>query len=136
MIRVRPKIRGLDNHGSGEFGAPRGDHTHRGVDFALLPDSKIEAVSDGIVTKVGYPYADDLHFRYVQITDDLGLNARYFYVDPSVNVGDHIEQGDVIGTAQSLNSRYPGITPHIHFEVKDDRFVYLDPNVYLKRQDD
>ena len=50
----------------------------------------------GIVTKLGYPYASYLEFRYVEITDLKNFRHRYFYVSPRVSVGDKINIG-VIG---------------------------------------
>lgn len=131
MLKIRPTIRGMDNHGSGEFGAPRGDHTHRGVDFAVLPKSKVEAVTSGQVTKIGYAYSDDMQWRYVEVTDDNGFAARYFYIDPVVKYGDMIKTGDVLGSVQDIGKRYSGITPHIHFEVRDERNQITHPLDYI-----
>ena len=133
MLKTRPMVRGIDNHGSGEYGAPRGDRTHNGMDFAVLPGSKVESVANGVVTKIGYPYADALQYRYVQVTDNFGFRARYFYVDPEVSLGDRIAKGDVLGKVQCLNKRYPGITPHVHFEVKNKRLEFVNPIVYLAK---
>jgi len=123
-------VRGFDAHGSGAFGAPRGNNTHRGVDLACYKGTRIKAECAGRVTKIGYPYdpADPKkgHLRYVQVTDSAGLDHRYFYISPLVIVGDPINFGDVIGVSQGLLRIYPGITDHIHYEIKSGN-NYLDP---------
>lgn len=80
------------------------------------------------MTKLGYPYAHDLSFRYVQVTDANGKHCRYFYVSPTVEIGDEVVEGDMLGTCQELP--YEGITQHYHFEIKH-RGSYLDPIKYL-----
>lgn len=121
--------RDQDEYGSGDYQAPRGSHRHRGIDFT----PQIHAVNDGIVTKIGYPYGDDLSYRYVQVTDVDGNRARYFYISPAVNKGDTINKGAVLGKLQDLGKRYPNITPHFHFEVKSADGEIIDPNEYLRR---
>jgi murein DD-endopeptidase MepM/ murein hydrolase activator NlpD len=124
------EIRGHDSWGAGHFGAPRGDRTHNGIDLVCKPGDEIECRSAGKVTKLGYPYGDDLSFRYVQITDEAGTRWRYFYVEPCVNIGDIVEAYTAIGYAQTLDDRYPGITEHIHFEIICDG-EYIDPTGFV-----
>jgi murein DD-endopeptidase MepM/ murein hydrolase activator NlpD len=115
-----------DKWGSGEFGAPRGDHTHHGIDYVCPVNSEILAPVSGKVTKLGYPYADDLSFRYVQLTAVNGYDHRIFYILPCVRVGEEIKEGQTIGYSQDLGQRYPGITQHLHYEVKHAG-QYLNP---------
>lgn len=134
-LTIKPPERGTDNHGSGAYLASRGNREHRGIDLACYPDSIICAIRPGSVTKIGYPYdpakhPDKAHLRYVEITDPAGNALRYFYVQPAVQVGDIIETGQGLGTSQQLSGIYPGITDHVHFEVKRDR-NYLDPRNFL-----
>ncbi len=107
-----------DNWGQGHFGAPRGDRTHSGIDYICPAGSAVLAPVDGLVTKIGYPYASDLSYRYVQLTTPDGYNHRIFYVLPLVEEGDKIKENQVIGMAQDLEKRYPDITPHVHYECK------------------
>lgn len=136
-MKVIMPIRGQDNWGSGGFGDSRSDkegvkYTHPGVDYCCAPNSKVLAVKGGRVTKLGYTYGDDLSFRYVEVTDASGLRARYFYVEPSVEEGEIIYHGQILGHSQKLGERYPEITEHVHFEVIDgDNFI--DPNMYYLR---
>ena len=132
MLKVITPQRTHDRYGSGHFGASRGRRRHEGIDFAALPGSTVLAAHPGTVTKIGYPYRDDLSFRYVEITDDLGFAARYFYVEPEVTKGQYVMPDDPIGSVQSLNDRHPGITEHIHFEVRDPDGMRINPSDYLK----
>ena len=127
-MHISSTIRKQDSYGSGEFEAPRGGHKHRGIDFSI----NVHAVSSGEITKLGYPYSDDLSYRYVQITDVNGYDVRYFYIEPNVKVGDKIHAGAIIGQMQDLGKRYPGITPHWHFEVKDKNGNIVNPHDYLE----
>lgn len=125
MIACILPTRKPDRHGAGHYGASRGTRTHRGIDLAAQPGSLILSNVDGVVTKLGYPYADHLEYRYVEITAGL-IRHRFFYVEPLVNFGQDVAVGDIIGEVQDLSPLYEGITPHIHYEQKMGN-KYLDP---------
>lgn len=126
------KIR-KDAAGSGEFGSSRdsGTRTHSGVDYISKPDSQVLTPVSGRISKLGYPYADDLSYRYVQITDEEGNAHRLFYVKPGKDlvIGQQVTQYDPIGTAQDVSRRYPdrGMTPHVHYEIKNNLGKFIDP---------
>lgn len=136
MMIVSAPIRGLDKWGSGAYGAPRGRRAHRGIDVACYAGSKVAAERSGLVTKLGYPYSPSDpkkgHLRYVEIEDEQGNKARYFYIKPYLELGDLVSPGDFIGETQGLAEIYPGITDHFHFEVKDSTGVFVDPISYLE----
>jgi murein DD-endopeptidase MepM/ murein hydrolase activator NlpD len=121
-------LRPNDKFGSGKFGASRGKRTHNGIDLA----AQVLALKSGTVTKIGYPYGDDLFFRYVQITDEEGIDWRYFYVQPTIKKGSYIEKGQAIGVMQCTGKRYPEITPHVHLEIKKDG-QFLEPDIELSK---
>lgn len=131
---IKAPIRGIDTYGSGAFGAPRGGRTHNGIDIACYKGSQVLSQCDGVVTKIGYPYdpGDDRkgHLRYVQVTDAAGRNFRYFYVNSTVKINDVVLQNDVIGITQGLVDIYPGITDHVHVEIKYNN-NYLNPEDFL-----
>jgi hypothetical protein len=57
----------------------------------------------------------------------LGYVARVFYVDPSVEVGQAVRVGAVVGTAHSLQAKYPGgMTNHVHTELAGPDHRNLD----------
>jgi len=117
MINGNLPIRGDDEHGSGFWHAPRGNRLHNGVDFSCYPGTQILAPVSGVMTKEGYPYADDLDYRYVEITTPGGDCHRVFYISPVSN-DDVVAGQTIIGYAQDLTTRYPGITNHVHYEIK------------------
>ena len=133
MITIKAPKRISDNYGQGHFGAPRGNRTHKGEDFLCCVGSFILAPASGKITKIGYPYGDDLSFRYVQIETVEGLNVRVFYISPTVKLGDMVFKGrSEIGISQELGQRYKGISEHVHLEIKDEQGNYLDPSDIFK----
>ncbi len=133
MLFIIPKLRGTDAHGSGAYGAPRGERTHNGHDYAVKPGSMIYSPFKGIVTKLGYPYSWDLSFRYVEIERLNKDRIRYLYVFPAVGKRKLIAHGDPIGTVQRLP--YEGITQHVHVEVRkmiNRRRKLVDPVEYFE----
>lgn len=119
--------RKCDPKGCGHFGASRGSRKHNGVDMACPPGTKVGSPVRGQVTKIGYPYVGDTHFRYVQIVAEK-YQFRIFYVEPSVAVGDYVELGEEIGLSQALAGKHGAdITEHVHFEIKDMDGNYIDP---------
>lgn len=119
------EVRKCDSFGCGHFGASRGSRTHNGVDLLTPPNKQIPSPVSGVVTKLGYPYGDDLSFRYVEITQQ-DYKYRIFYVNPTVKVGDKVEQGSIVGMSQDLDKRYKGIPNHVHFEILTNG-RYVDP---------
>jgi len=127
----------VDPAGDGNYGANRngGKRTHNGIDFLAVPGTTVQSPVAGKVTKLGYTYADDLSYRYVEITDDSSRRHRFFYVKPAVAVNDMVFVESIIGTAANICDRYPDreMKNHIHYEVMTAGInpVYLNPMVYL-----
>ncbi len=120
-------IRKCDGHGCGHYGAGRGGKkTHVGVDLACPPKTLVYSPIAGTVTKINHMYSDDPSYLYVQVTDS-GYDFRVYYVSPLVKVGQQVSKHTIIGEAQDLRPRYKGITPHIHFEIKNAKGDYIDP---------
>jgi len=115
--------RGHDAYGEGEFGASRdgGQRRHEGVDFKADAGQTVEAPISGYVTKIGFAYPGDQTLKFVEITNPAThYAARVFYVNPKVAVGDTVALGHPIGTAHSLQRKYPGgMTNHVHLEIMD-----------------
>lgn len=131
-------IRHVDSYGAGHYGASRGDRTHRGIDYYCTAGDKVlwSLPFEGTVTKFGYPYSDDLSYRYVQVTTEHPegdgevkvFDHRFFYVEPNTELmyGMKITEGTVLGKSQGLGKRYHGIPNHVHYEIKCDG-KYIDP---------
>lgn len=130
MIYIKAEERGCDKWGCGDFGASRGSRTHKGIDFKANPGQVLLASVEGEVSKIGYPYSDDLSYRYVQVTTKEGLDVRYFYVEPIVRLGDRVNLLDQLGTVQDLGKRYEDMVNHVHIEIKK-RGDYIDPKIYF-----
>lgn len=84
-----------------------------------FPDQDVLAVTDGTVVKVGYPYADDLSYRYVAIKTTDGHVVRQLYVDPENTIanGCAVSAGQVLGTYKELGTRYSVIAEHVHVDI-------------------
>ena len=131
--------RGHDAFGDGFFHARRdgGSRPHEGVDYDSRPGQEVVAPISGYVAKIGYAYPGDERFRYVEIDNPaLRLQARVLYVDPEVAVGDTVALGRPIGTAHSLQVRYPGITNHVHLEIAEGGRKIDAQTVILARRSD
>lgn len=119
-----------DAYGDGEFGARRdgGSRRHEGVDYTARPGQDVDAPISGYVTKIGYAYAGDANLKFVEITNPaLNYAARVFYVEPKVQVGETVAMGRPIGTAHTLQRKYPGgMTDHVHLELIDRRGARVD----------
>lgn len=117
------EARGHDAYGEGEFGARRdgGSRRHEGVDFMARAGQAVAAPISGYVSKIGYAYAGDQTLKFIEITNPaLRYAARVFYVNPKVQIGDAVAIGKTIGTAHSLQRKYPGgMTDHVHLEIID-----------------
>ena len=114
-----------DVWGNREFDAWRDNRTrkHAGVDLDAAPGDPVTPAVNGIVTKLDWAYEPkegQPAYRYVEVTTDQGKVARHLYVKPSVEVGDRVESGKtLIGSAQDLSLRFPGMSNHVHFEMRD-----------------
>lgn len=133
--------RDVDAYGEGRFHATRdgGARLHEGVDYVASAGQVVDAPISGYVTKIGYAYPGDHVLRFVEIENPaLHLQARVFYVDPDVAVGQAVAVGRPIGRAHSLQKKYPGgIIDHIHLEIADGRGRKLDAaTMILARTDD
>lgn len=119
-----------DTYGDGEFGARRdgGSRRHEGVDYMAKAGQDVDAPISGYVTKIGYAYAGDQDLKFVEITNPaLNYAARIFYVNPTVQVGEAVAMGRPIGTAHSLQRKYPGgMTDHVHLELLDRAGARVD----------
>ena len=72
-------------------------------------------------------YAKDLSYAGVLIEGNgghKGYTIKIFYMTPSISiVGKTVKVGDKIGVAQDLTRKYPGITNHIHMEVRHNKLI-------------
>jgi murein DD-endopeptidase MepM/ murein hydrolase activator NlpD len=127
-------VRGIDAFGSGDFGARRdaGKRRHHGVDYVAAVGAAVRAPISGQVSRLGYAYRGVGGYRMIEIVDpETKFTARVLYVSPIVSVGDTVVAGEEIGAAQDLSGRYPGITNHVHVELRDARRRLVDASEQL-----
>ena len=118
-------IRGTDKHGSGEYSAPRTHGYHRGVDFVCEPGQDVVMPISAEIIRIAKPYANE---KWLGVYCKNSICAfKMFYLIPKDGViGEWVDEGEIIGIAQDISEKYPGITPHIHFE-----FESVDPMVFF-----
>lgn len=132
MLRFESTIRN-DAAGSGHFGAPRGSRKHNGIDILAEPGLLLLSPVAGKVTKLGYPYAGDMHYRYIEVTSNKGLKHRFFYVSPEILLKQIVVVGQLLGVVQDVKAKYPTLPAmrnHVHYEVMQlemDGYKYVDP---------
>lgn len=115
--------RGTDTWGSGWYGAPRAGRLHLGLDLQAMVGQDVLAPCCGIITREAHPYGDggpwDTGVHLDGAGTAAGLTMSIFYVRPIPGiVGASVHAGEVIGRAESLEGKYPGITGHIHVAIQ------------------
>ena len=106
----------MDAGGDGHHGAPRGDRWHDGIDFECAPGQGIYMPVTGRVKRLSRPYADDPNYSGLMLYNDQ-IEIKLWYFSPSVRIGREYLAGDIIGIAQNIGNKYPGVTPHVHLRV-------------------
>lgn len=115
------KTRVRDSYGSGQYGASRdsGTRKHNGIDIIVNPDEKIFCPIKGAIISETMPYRKDPSYKGVVIKGIeswIGYEIKIFYM---VGLFSGVaNESQEIGFAQNLTIKYPGITNHIHLEVK------------------
>ncbi len=96
------------------------------------PGAPVLAPLSGKVTHIGFAYSDPDALRYVEIVNpETNFTVRVLYVAPTVAEGDVVSAGEEIGVAQDLAGRYPGITNHVHVELRDAHRRLVDASEQL-----
>ena len=103
--------------------------THCGVDIAASVGTQVCAVSAGTVEQV---YSDDLMGTTVVIDHGNGLRSTYSNLagTPTVEVGDTVSPGSVIGSVGQTALAEGDREAHLHLEMSQDG-VEVDPAQYL-----
>lgn len=103
--------------------------THAGTDLAAPEGSAVRAVADGCVLSV---FDDDMLGRTVTIEHADGYVTHYANLaeDVTVQAGDEVEAGQVIGSVGKTALGEVGSESHLHFAVYKNN-VPQDPEVFL-----
>ena len=110
-----------------EFGIP-----HDGVDFFAPQSSKLLAIADGIVEKIG---ENEYGYSFVILKHANGFYSVYGHISEAlVSEGDSVIQGENIalsgGTPGTKGAGYFTTGPHLHLELFKDG-NYINPLHYL-----
>jgi murein DD-endopeptidase MepM/ murein hydrolase activator NlpD len=129
-----------DNWGEGSFGSRRGSKFHDGLDIVVELGDSIYSMIDGVIEKVDYPYASDLNWTGIQISNHY-VRTEIWYMSPRIDKNNlFVKEGDLIGTAQDISQKYPPVgdneglglmTPHIHVRVTLKAFTVIANGRYV-----
>ena len=114
-----------------QYSPTMGDwRTHDGVDIAADPGTQVCAASSGTVLDVR---DDEWMGTTVVISHDGGYDTVYANLQstPTVEVGDYVTAGQVIGSVGKTALGESAEPPHLHFAVTKDG-EYVDPSEFLK----
>lgn len=129
--------------GSRTFASSRGGgkRAHAGLDFVAPHGTKVYAITAGTVQRVAVFYQNTWA---VEVKNDDGSILRYCEIETKLQVGDRVEQGDVVGTILRAN----GGTEMLHMEVYygneegmltqtgNRSFKYVDESKNFQRRSD
>jgi len=107
-----------DQEGDGHYGASRGLRRHNGIDYECKEGQDVLAPFNMIILRVAKPKAGSslsgIEWQKGKSTGKM----FYFLPDPNLT-GNSVQEGDVIGVAQSVSKSYglPKMKDHIHFQV-------------------
>lgn len=113
-----------DKWGSGAYGEGRGARPHRGTDYIVIPGASVYAPINGIMVREAKPYVSSLYSGCVIRGENMEIKMFYFLPKPEL-IGTRVKEGDVIGVAQDIAAKYPGMTPHIHLEISS-----INPEIF------
>jgi murein DD-endopeptidase MepM/ murein hydrolase activator NlpD len=113
------------------------EEVHKGIDFAVPPDSNVRASRPGRVLFAGFSadYAsrankkEKHHLLIVRHAD--GMTTRYVHLNRlMVRPGQEVKAGDILGTSSDSDEWN---VPVLHFEIRDPNGTPLDPLDYLDK---
>ena len=104
---------------------------HDGVDIAAKPGTTVLAACSGTVLAVE---DDPMMGTTVTIGHDGGYQTTYANLQtrPTVEAGDTVSAGQIIGAVGTTAKAESGQSPHLHFSVSKDGDA-VDPEKFLKR---
>ena len=103
---------------------------HSGVDIACEDGGQVTAIGDGTVTAVFY---DDLTGYCLTIDHGNGVisTLRGLMKNATVEEGDTVKMGDLVGGGGSTMTTESAMAPHIHLEVTRDG-AFIDPMTLIE----
>ena len=109
---------------------------HMGVDIGVDPNSPVTASQSGTVERISSIFGTWGEGVYIRYSD--GHLGVYGHIESSVNVGDSVSKGDVIGRVKDWPKGYGGNTrydqnSHLHYERINSDGININPQPYLNR---
>ncbi|MFV0516004.1 MAG: peptidoglycan DD-metalloendopeptidase family protein [Aminipila sp.] len=103
---------------------------HNGVDIASTLDSRVQAVASGTVVET---FKDDRLGETIKINHGNGFITTYSNLSPtlSVEVGDVVKQGDILGGIGDTALFESSQESHLHFEMEKDGTL-VNPSDYIQ----
>jgi murein DD-endopeptidase MepM/ murein hydrolase activator NlpD len=120
IFRRRPVLR-MDPKGDGRYKSSRsgGSRAHNGLDFVCIPGEEVLSPIAGKIIRETQVYGNDPVYRGVVIADNKGWEVKLFYVKVTARVGATVAKGEVVGTCQSIASKYGApMKDHVHLELR------------------
>lgn len=117
----RRRVRKSDNWGSGQFGASRGNRPHLGIDLNYSPDEQVRAPFPMSIYRVSNPYSTSSYsgIAFAASSNNIDYDGRLWYFEPNDDIiGKTVRKGQVIGYAQQINEKYPGMINHLHLQLQ------------------
>lgn len=130
------KSRGTDaRYGSGQFGSPRdhGTRHHLGLDIVTMPGEAVFSPISGYLVREAFPYKGDHSLTGLVLRGAgqwSGYEVRIFYAE-GLLCG-NVSAGQQIAVAQNLKMKYPGITNHVHIEVRRGATVLPPAEIFAQ----
>ncbi len=133
-INFKQGLRGCDPWGCGNFGASRGGHTHKGIDFSIPEGGAVYAPFPCKVIRHGWPYANDSRYRLIEIQGVGGYSqytAKLMYVKDLPAVGSVFHEKQKMCVADNISQKYDSrMTNHVHFELYQNGQL-LNPEIFF-----
>lgn len=104
--------------------------THDGIDLAADNGAEVKSMTSGTVTEI---YSDPLWGNCIVIDHGQTLVGCYYGLSPdiSVNIGDKVSSGQVIGCIGSTADIESDLPSHLHFALKYEG-SWIDPISYIE----
>jgi murein DD-endopeptidase MepM/ murein hydrolase activator NlpD len=109
-------VRGPHDFGGAgsRFGAPRGDHRHKGQDIAAAHGTKLVAAHSGTVSYRQYQASGAGYYLVIRGRDDSDSVYMHMARPAKVGPGERVLAGEVIGKVGNTGASYGA---HLHFEL-------------------